>query len=85
LGDLLIDNGLIIIGDISFQTRNDLENCKISCGNDWDDDEVYFVFSEIENKLTQKYKLTYNQISYCSGIIEIRGSAPLASPLPLTA
>jgi putative AdoMet-dependent methyltransferase len=72
LGDILIDNGLIIIGDISFQARNDLENCKRSCGNDWDNEEVYFVFSEIENKLMKKYKLTYNQISYCSGIIEIK-------------
>jgi len=68
----LNDNGVIIIGDVSFQTRNDLNNCKASCGSEWDDDEYYFVFSEINENLSNKCVLTYHQFSHCSGIMEIR-------------
>lgn len=69
---LLSENGSIIIGDVSFQTRNDLESCKESSGDDWDDNEFYYVFSEIEARLKSRCALTYHQFSHCAGIMEIR-------------
>jgi len=67
----LNNNGKIIIGDVSFQNKADLDNCKISSGDEWDDDEFYFIFTELEEKLKDKYHLTYRQISHCAGILEV--------------
>jgi putative AdoMet-dependent methyltransferase len=67
----LNENGLIIIGDVSFYTRSDLNECKNKSGDDWDGDEFYFVFSELNKALKNKCSLKYRQISYCSGILEI--------------
>ena len=66
-------NEAILIGDVSFKTRADLEKCKESCGDDgWDDDEYYFVFSELSAKLGDECVMTYHQFSHCSGVMEIR-------------
>jgi putative AdoMet-dependent methyltransferase len=64
--------GAIIIGDVSFPRRIELEECKVSCGDRWDDDEFYFVFSELEEKLNDKCSLSYRPFSHCSGMLEIR-------------
>lgn len=70
--DLLAPNGTILIGDVSFKTRSDLLLCKKSCGDDWDSDEIYFVFSELSDSLNHLCNLTFNEFSFCSGIIEIQ-------------
>ena len=67
----LHDKGAMIIGDVSFLSREALEECRVSCGNGWDDDEHYFVFSELKETLGGKCALTYRQISHCAGILEI--------------
>jgi len=72
LNDYLNENGTVIIGDISFQSQKDLEACKNSCGDSWDDEEFYFVFSELNESLKNKCSLAYQQISYCSGILEVK-------------
>jgi putative AdoMet-dependent methyltransferase len=74
----LNEKGLIIIGDVSFYTRNDLEDCKIKSGGDWDGGEFYFVFSELNKALKNKCSLKYRQISYCSGILEISQPGDMA-------
>lgn len=76
--NFLSENGSIIIGDVSFQTRSELENCKESCGDEWDDNEYYFVFSEISDELKDKCALTYHQFSHCAGIMEIQLRKPQA-------
>jgi len=69
----LNENGVIIIGDISFQTRDELEVCKTESNpNDWDDDEFFFVFSEISQELKDICFISYKQISHCGGILEIK-------------
>ena len=69
----LNENGLIMIGDISFQTRDKLEVCKKETNpDDWDDDEYFFVFSEISQELKDNCFVSYKQISYCGGIMEIK-------------
>ena len=67
----LNDNGKIIMGDVSFQNKADRDNCKISAGDEWDDQEFYFIFTDLEEKLKGKCNLTYLQISHCAGIMEI--------------
>jgi putative AdoMet-dependent methyltransferase len=64
-------NGRLIIGDVSFRTKNDLEYCQSAAGDEWDDEEYYFVFTEIEEKLKNKCLSVYHQISHCAGIMEV--------------
>lgn len=73
----LKENGSIFIGDVSFQMREDLEACKQSCSDEgWDNDEFYFVFSEISKNLYGQCAIEYRQISHCCGIIEIKHLRP---------
>ena len=69
--DCIKDDGMIIIGDVSFQNRNDLESCKAFSVDAWDGDEYYFVFSELHEALSDKCELTYQQVSHCAGIMKI--------------
>ncbi|WP_026659338.1 class I SAM-dependent methyltransferase [Butyrivibrio sp. AC2005] len=66
--DRLNEDGKILIGDVAFETREDLEKCKSEEGGDWDDDEIYFVVEEIMKSFPQ---VRFEQKSYCSGIIMI--------------
>ena len=38
LYDRLNKNGLILIGDVAFETRKELEQCRTAAGDEWDDD-----------------------------------------------
>lgn len=70
--DILASDGAILIGDVCFLTQGDLLSCRESCGDEWDDDEAYFVFSELQKALSPVCSLTFYEISFCSGILEIR-------------
>ena len=67
--DQLNEGGKLIIGDVAFNTRDELEKCKSESGDDWDDDEIYFVIDELRKTFPN---LSFEQKSYCSGIICIR-------------
>lgn len=43
--------GKIIIADISFNTRQELENCKKEAKGNWDADEYYIVAEEFRRDL----------------------------------
>lgn len=49
--------GKLIIGDVAFNTRDELEKCKLEAGGDWDDDEIY---SGCYTK--DKFREPYNRI-----------------------
>ncbi|MCL2867319.1 MAG: class I SAM-dependent methyltransferase [Clostridia bacterium] len=66
------ETGVIIIGDVCFQNRDDMEKCQELCGDEWDDEEFYFVFSELNDKLNTFCMLSYHQISHCGGVMVIR-------------
>lgn len=66
---LLNDEGCIYIGDVAFKTRKDMELCKMQMGNEWDDDEIYFVFNELKEYFPQ---LEFEQVSYCAGILYLK-------------
>ena len=66
LRDHLNPGGQILIGDVAFETRSQLEQCRKDAGDEWDDEEIYFVVDELKKDLPQ---LTFTKISYCAGII----------------
>lgn len=63
---LLNEGGCICIGDVVFQTREKLEQCKARAGDDWDGDENYFVFDEISQSFPE---MEFQQVSHCAGIL----------------
>lgn len=69
LMSLLNDDGCIYIGDVAFATRRDMEDCKIQMGNEWDDDEIYFIFDELKEYFPQ---VEFEQISHCAGVFYLR-------------
>jgi len=64
--------GSIIIGDVSFLNKDEMTKCQELSGDEWDDEEFYFVFSEIKNELESVCDPVYHQISHCAGIMEIK-------------
>lgn len=64
----LRDGGKILIGDVAFVTRKELEECRSIAGNEWDDDEIYFVASELKEHFPT---LEFIRFSPCSGVIVI--------------
>lgn len=68
LKDRLLDGGKILIGDVAFVTRAELEKCSEIAGDEWDDDEIYFVASELKAHFPT---LEFIRFSPCSGVIVI--------------
>ena len=66
LRDHLKENGKIMIGDVAFETRKDLERCRLAAGDAWDNDEIYFVAEELRKDLPG---LSFTQISDCAGVL----------------
>ena len=66
LRNYLKENGKIIIGDVAFETRNDLERCKLKTGETWDEDEIYFVVEELRKDFPG---LSFTQMSNCAGVL----------------
>ena len=62
----LKENGKIIIGDVAFETRKDLERCRERAGDAWDDDEIYFVVEELRQDFPS---LTFVKFSDCAGVL----------------
>ena len=65
--------GTIIIRDVGFKDRENLNKCKETCGDDgWDEDEFYFVYSELQSELQRYCAFDYHQVSHCASILEIK-------------
>lgn len=64
----LKDDGRILIGDVAFETRKQLEQCRREAGDEWDDEEIYFVADELRNAFPE---LSFTQISGCAGILTL--------------
>jgi len=62
--------GMILIGDVAFETREKLDACKKRCGDIWDTDEVYIVFDEIKQHF-KKDKIKFHKVSFCAGIVTL--------------
>lgn len=66
---LLSDDGVIYIGDIAFEARNELEECKNKYKEHWDSDEIYWAYNEIKDRIIDS---SFEKISECAGIIRIK-------------
>ncbi len=76
LKSILKDNGIIVLADVAFKTREALVKCKENLGNEWDNDEIYMVANEIESKLKREgFATDFVQISPCAGVLNIKPGA----------
>ena len=66
--DLLNEDGVILVGDVAFANRQDLERCREKAGEEWDDEEIYFVFEELQKTFPT---MEFEQISYCAGVLSL--------------
>ena len=69
LKGLLNKNGRIYIGDVAFENRDGLEKCRAEAGDEWDDDEIYFVYDEIKRSFPD---CGFTVFSHCAGLLEFR-------------
>lgn len=65
---LLNDDGYIYIGDVAFENRSKLEEQKLLIGEEWDDEEIYFVVNELSKSFPQ---IRFEQFSFCAGLLSI--------------
>ncbi len=70
LTDHLRDNGKILIGDVAFESREELDKCREESGDEWDDDELYCVADELRADFPG---LVFKKMTFCSGILTISG------------
>ena len=66
---LLNPGGGIYIGDVIFETRTELEHNKILIGDEWDDDEIYFVADELTEAFPQ---MKFERFTFCSGLLFLK-------------
>ena len=69
LMDHLRDNGKILIGDVAFESREELDKCREESGDEWDD-ESYCVADELRADFPG---LVFKKMTFCSGILTISG------------
>ena len=63
---LLEDDGLLLIGDVAFPDRKAMDDCREAAGDEWDDEEYYFIADETAEYLPG---LLFEKKSHCAGII----------------
>ena len=68
LQDHLKENGRILIGDVAFETREKLDQCRLEAADKWDDEEFYFVADELRRSFPE---MSFTQVSCCAGIITL--------------
>ena len=66
---LLNEGGCIFIGDVAFETRAALQKCMEETGDEWDDDEIYFVYDELRAHFPS---IQFKQISDCAGLFTLQ-------------
>ena len=74
---LLNPGGKLLIGDVSFRTRADLNACREEAGENWDGDEIYFVSDEMKEAFPA---MEYEQISGCAGLMILSGAGTVSAP-----
>lgn len=65
---LLNEGGCIYIGDVAFASRALLQKCSNEAGDEWDDEEEYFVLEELKVHFPS---IQFKPMSFCAGIISI--------------
>ncbi len=68
---LLSESGKLFIGDIAFQTREELEICRNDSIAYWDEDEFYFVYDELNASLKSFCTCEFHPVSHCGGVFVV--------------
>ena len=68
LRELLTDNGEILIGDVAFADADALERCREAAGDEWDDEESYFVLDEMRRAFPD---IAFEPVSHCAGVLTL--------------
>lgn len=66
---LLRDGGWLFIGDVAFETRADLERQRAAIGEEWDDEEFYFIADELARSFP---KMEFEKFSFCAGLFSLK-------------
>lgn len=68
----LQNKGKIIIADIAFKTKENMQRCKESCCNEWDNDEFYMIYEDIMPEIHKLgFRTKFTEISSCAGVLEV--------------
>ena len=55
-------------GDVMFEDREKLEQCRREVGDAWDEEEIYFVVDELKQMFPE---IRFEKISFCAGVLEL--------------
>lgn len=66
---LLNEGGWLYIGDVAFETRAEMEQCRESVGEEWDDEEFYFAADEWIKIFPQ---MKFEKFSFCGGLLSCK-------------
>ena len=66
--DRLTADGQLLIGDVAIENSAQMERCREEAGDEWDDEEYYFVADELRAAFPE---LTFQQKSFCAGILTL--------------
>ena len=72
---LLVPGGRLLIGDVAFADQTALEACRKAAGDEWDDEEFYFVFDEIKKEFPG---VSFECFSHCAGLLTLTAFRPMA-------
>jgi len=65
----LAPGGMLLIGDVAFETAEAQVRCRAAVGNEWDDEEFYFCHDELRRFFPE---MTFKKISFCAGILTLK-------------
>lgn len=68
LYDLLRPDGWLLIGDVAFADQEAQESCRVQAGEEWDDEESYFVYEEIKEHFPA---MTFEPVSHCGALLAL--------------
>lgn len=68
LTGLLKEVGAVLIGDVAFESRQELDLCRQTEGEGWDEDEIYFVYNEMREAFPA---MGFEKFSYCAGVLAL--------------
>lgn len=68
----LLNKGRVIyIADVAFETRDENDKCMKEVGDEWDNDEIYFVIDEFSSYFP---RTKFEKFSKCAGLITLKNT-----------
>ena len=67
--ECLKPGGKLVIGDVAFRTKEEMDACRREAGDEWDDEEFYMICGEMKEAFPA---MEYEQISHCAGLMMLQ-------------